>query len=245
MSTSSTTSTTLSEKKWLFFYETKMWTLSEQRWAIMIIGLLHIPIGLSLRNIAYTQGRFHLFLFVFYSISSMSYNIALMLFGHRLYIHANTWKKLTYIFGISLWDISIIYLMDLKKYPTLRASLEYLQFATILIIQENKPQSYNWNWYPIYIHIILFIIVQIYSIIILQKYPNYNYKNLTISCIFFLFAYLTLCMIKEPFTYNSKKETDDYLRIYHSMCDSFISIAFYWFWKILPSTDHADEVKRQ
>merc|ERR1711933_16928 len=112
-----------------------------------------------------------------------------MLFGHRLYLQSRTWQKLTYISGISLWNLSIIYLMDLSRYPALRAMLEYVQFAFILIIQENKPQSYHWNWYPIIVNIILLIIIQLYSMIFTQKLPRFNYKNLAISVIFFGFGY--------------------------------------------------------
>eukprot|EP01084_Bolivina_argentea_P312489 541001_1 len=234
----------MQQRKFQFFYETKTWTPREQQLAIMIIGISHIPIALSLINIGRQEGRWHIFLFIYYIIASISRNISYMLTPHRLYLHHETWTKLTYISGISLWNLSIIYLMDISKYPVLRALLEYLQFAFILIIQEDKPQSYEWNWYPILIHIIIFILIQLYSIIISQKMPKYNYKNLAISLTFFTIAYLCLLQVKAPFTYDAEKETSDYLRIYYSLCDLFIGIGFHWFWKVLPPHDH-QQVKTQ
>ena len=236
---------TNAQKEFKFYYETQRWSMAEQRYTILIVGLLHLPMALSLIHIAKTQGRFHIFLLIFYTLSSVSHNIAMVLQNHRLYLHANTWKKLTYIYGISLWNLAIIYIMDLSKYSYLRAGLEYFQYAIILIIQENKPQSYHWNWYPIIIHIILFILVQLYSILMHRKYPKYNTRNLAISMLFFCFAFLIRFMIKPPYTFDPKEgETDDYLRIYHSLSDTFIGIAFHWFWKILPPTDHP-QVKEQ
>ena len=211
---------------------------------IMIVGLLHLPMALSLIPISKTQGRWHIFSILFYIICSVSQNIAMMLHGHRLYLHSKTWKKLTYISGISLWNLALIYLMDVAKYPSLAAMLQYVQFAVILIIQENKPQSYQWNWYPIWIYIFLFVMSQLYSIFILQQSPRYNYKNLAISIMFFCFAYLALCQIKVPYTFDPKKETDDYLRIYHSLTDMCIGIGFHWFWKILPS-EQQTQIKQQ
>lgn len=229
---------TRAQKEFKFYSETSRWSVEEQRYTILIVGFLHLPIALSLINIAKTQGRLHIFTCIFYTLSSISYHIALVLTRHRLYLHAKTWKKLTYISGISLWDLSLIYLMDIgPNYQYLRAFLEYFQFAVILIIQESRAQAYKWNWYPIIIHIILLLLYQLYSIIINGKYPRYDYKKLCISMLFFISAYLIRFMIKAPYTYDAQTDTDDYLRIYNSLSDALVGIAFHFFWKVLPLKD--------
>ena len=229
-------STTLSkeQKIFQFHYQTKQWSTNEQRTAILIIGLLHIPMTLCLNNIGETQGRWHIFSFLFYSFTSISYNIAMMLDGRRLYLAWSTWKKLKHISGMSLLNLSIIYLMNLSKYPKIRVFLEYLQFAFILISQEGKSQKYHWNWYPIVFHCILCFVIQTYSILIASKMPGFDYKNAAISFVLFGCAYFASMQIKALYTFDAQNEADDYLRIYHSVCDMFVCLGFHWFWRILP-----------
>ena len=52
---------TEAQKKFKFYYETQRWSVAEQRYTILIVGLLHLPMALSLIHIAKTQGRFQYF----------------------------------------------------------------------------------------------------------------------------------------------------------------------------------------
>ena len=232
------------QRRWYYRYDTKDWSVNDQRSVILITGVLHIPFIISLINICKTQQRFHTFLIIFYNLASISYNMSSMVPGRRIYLHRTTWSKVTFIQGISLWNICLIYLMDLNEYPYLRGLYEWIQYAVIIVIQENKPGCYYWNWYPIIFHMILFILRMGYLIIYKGQIPKYNYKNLSISLGLILCGYLCLFQVKKEYTFDAEIESDDYLRIWHALCDMFIGIAFYWFWRVLPNSSETQRKQK-
>ena len=200
-------------------------TETERVLMMFITGMSNLPGIYPLLTVYRVQSSFHQFIGWFTMTISFCYHCTEALPSQEFILHEGNWHRLDNVGAVTSFTLLMIYLMDISRYPRLRAFFELFQFGITLLIQERAPWNLENTLVPILFWTVICVLKHIGCYLIYGSTPNYQWRNFKIGGTILLFGSIFFGL--------GLDDDNDYLRIYHAAWHLCATVSSYWMWKIV------------